>query len=734
MLVTRNTIHPYAALVGRMLATTALMICIPGLVRAQAAWTSLTVRVLLDGQPVEAAQVWSTATSGITNASGEVILRLPAGRHTVRVQKIGIQTTEQTVTLQQAADTLIPIVVREAAVEREAIIVSSTRAERRIEDEPLRVEVVPREEVEEKLLMTPGDIAMLLNETAGLRVQPTAPALGGASVRIQGLRGRYTQILSDGLPLFGAQTGALGPLQIPPMDLGQVEVIKGVASALYGSSALGGVVNLLSRRPAEEPERELLLNQSTLGGTDAILWTSQRLNDSWGYTLLASGHRQSAADVDDDGWADVPWFRRAVVRPRAFWTSERGASVLFTVGGMLEDRQGGMIDGRVTPAGTPHRENLETRRVDSGIVARALIGDSRLLSVRGSGTLQRHDHGYGDNRERDRHATGFMEVALSGTVGKHNWVIGAALQHEHYRAHDVAAFDYAFTIPGVFVQNEYVAAEWLTLSGSARFDHHTAYGSFVNPRLSFLLRPAEGWTLRASGGTGYFAPTPWIEETEAVGLSRLSQWSGLAAERARSVSFDVGRAFGAFELNATVFGSGIHDAVQARHDPEDATKLELFNAAAPVRTHGTELLARYHREGVHVTVTHVFIKSTEPDPETGARRNVPLTPRHAIGIVAALEQEERGRLAAEFYYTGRQELEENPYRAVSPHQFVVGVLAERYFGRARVFLNAENVLDTRQTRRDPLLLPARAPEGRWITDVWGLLEGRSFNGGIRWFF
>jgi outer membrane receptor protein involved in Fe transport len=81
-------------------------------------------------------------------------------------------------------------------------------------------------------------------------------------VRVQGLRGRYTQVLSDGLPLYGGQTGGLGLLQIPPMDLGGVEVIKGVASALYGGTALGGVVNLVSRRPGEEPIRELLLNQT----------------------------------------------------------------------------------------------------------------------------------------------------------------------------------------------------------------------------------------------------------------------------------------------------------------------------------------------------------------------------------------------------------------------------------------------------------------------------------------
>ena len=113
----------------------------------------------------------------------------------------------------------------------------------------MRVEVVPGEEVQEKLMMTPGDVSMLLNETNGLRVQTTSPSLGGANVRIQGLRGRYTQILADGLPLYGGQTGSIGLLQIPPMDLGQVEVIKGVASALYGMSAIGGVVNLVSRRP-----------------------------------------------------------------------------------------------------------------------------------------------------------------------------------------------------------------------------------------------------------------------------------------------------------------------------------------------------------------------------------------------------------------------------------------------------------------------------------------------------
>lgn len=111
-----------------------------------------------------------------------------------------------------------------------------------------------------------------------LLFKATSPSLGAASVRVQGMRGRYTRFLSDGLPLFGDEVGGVGLLQIPPTDLGQVEVIKGVASALHGAGALGGVVDLISRRPGKEPTREALVNRTTLGGTDAVVFAAQPLD------------------------------------------------------------------------------------------------------------------------------------------------------------------------------------------------------------------------------------------------------------------------------------------------------------------------------------------------------------------------------------------------------------------------------------------------------------------------
>jgi iron complex outermembrane receptor protein len=686
----------------------------------------VTVRALSGGEPVEGADVTAGAVRALTDGEGEAVLRLPAAEYVLDVGKLGYATIEVRLALRAAADTTVVVTLVEEAVETEGIVVLSTRTDRRIEDEPLRVEVVSREEVEEKLLMTPGDIAMLLNETAGLRVQPTAPSLGGASVRIQGLRGRYTQILSDGLPLYGGQAGALGPLQIPPMDLGQVEVIKGAASALYGSTALGGVVNLISRRP--EDEREVLVNQSTLGGTDAVLWLAGEPGERWGYTLLAGGHRQGRADVDDDGWADVPGFRRALVRPRLFWSDGAGTSAFMTVGAMAEDREGGTLPGGTTPAGIPYGEELETRRLDVGLVGRSLLSDSRLISVRLSAMGQRHRHVFGSAVERDLHRTLFAEASLSGQNGGHTWVLGAALQHDHYDARDVAVFDFDHTVPALFAQDEIALARWLIVSASARVDLHSEYGAFAAPRLSALLRPG-AWTIRVSGGGGYFTPSPFTEETEAVGLARLEPYGELEAERAWSAMLDVGHALGPWELNGTLFGSRIEDALAVV--PAAGGRLELFNTRGTVRTWGTELLARYQRGPIHLTATHVHTRSTEPDPSGSGRREVPLTPRHTFGVVGAWEDEGRGRVGAEVYFTGRQELEDNPYRSRSDGYLVLGLLLERRLGPARLFLNAENVLDTRQTGYDSLVLPTQSPEGRWITDVWAPLEGRALNGGVR---
>ncbi len=675
-------------------------------------------------EPVAAAEVVVTGVTQLTDEQGVVLFSVPAGNVRVTVVPEGFIPVTVPVDVVAGQEHLVSIeVVQQLTLEEEVTVVASTRTERRIEDQAMRVEVLNREEIEEKILMTPGDIGMMLNETGGLRVQTTSPSLGGASVRIQGMRGRYTRFLSDGLPLFGSQPGGLGLLQIPPMDLGQVEVIKGVASALYGAGALGGVVNLISRRPGDEPEHEFLVNQSTRGATDGVLWLSAPLSNSWGITFLGGGHWQDQTDVDGDAWTDLAHYQRGVARPRLFWNDGLGQSFFVTVGTTLENRTGGTQPDAVLPAtGVPHTESLETRRFDVGMLWQMLPAERYVLTTRATASRQWHDHRFGEVLERDRHSTYFGEVTLRGSSGGHTWVGGVAVEQDTYDPSDLPGFAYTFTTPGIFIQDDIDIRPWLALSMSGRLDHHSEYGTFFSPRVSALFRSGD-WSTRMSAGSGFFGPSPLTEETEAAGLTRLTVEGPLRAEQGRSLSIDLTRTQGPLSYTATFFGSRIADPVKV-----DREAYVLRNLTEPTTSVGVELLGMLRQSPLALTASYTYVRSREKVGEV--TNDVELTPRHSVGLVAMVENED-ARLGFEWYYTGRQRLEENPYRDTGNSYTVMGLLVERRIGPLRLFVNAENLTDARQSRWDPLLRPDRATDGRWTVDAWAPLDGRVINGGVR---
>jgi len=116
------------------------------------------------------------------------------------------------------------------------------------------------------------------------------------------------------------------------------------------------------------------------------------------------------------------------------------------------------------------------------------------------------------------------------------------------------------------------------------------------------------------------------------------------------------------------------------------------------------------------------------------RENVPLTPRRTFSLIAAWEKHGVARVGLEVYRTGVQQLEDNPYRTESAPYTIIGLLAERRFGRLRAFLNLENLTDVRQSDYNPLLRPVASPIGQLVVSAWAPLEGRTLNGGIRFAF
>src|SRR5687767_3512728 len=254
--------------------------------RADSGAVNVTVREAMG--MVEGILIRSDSSSALTDSVGRARLVLPAGPRILHVTRTGFVTRSVPVTV--IADSTISLTIDveiEGAMvmEMEQLVVTATRIERLAGNAPVRVEVVDEMEVDENTLMAPSGITMLLNETPGLRVQPASPTLGTGSIRILGLPGQYTAMLSDGLPIYGGAASGLGPLDISPVDLSRVELIKGAASALYGGQALGGVINLVSKRPSGR--NEVLFNRRTMGVTDAATWLSHRFSERSGLSLLA---------------------------------------------------------------------------------------------------------------------------------------------------------------------------------------------------------------------------------------------------------------------------------------------------------------------------------------------------------------------------------------------------------------------------------------------------------------
>jgi outer membrane receptor for ferrienterochelin and colicins len=674
----------------------------------------------------------SETRSATTDASGRARLVLPAGRRSLVLTRIGF--VPKRVTVMVIPDSTVSVTVDVAMEDRmasmERVTVVATRTERLAENTPLRVEVLDEMEVDENTLMAPSGITMLLNETPGLRVQPASPTLGTGSVRILGLSGQYTVMLADGLPLYGGAASALGPLDISPVDLKRVELIKGAASSLYGGQALGGVINLISKPPTGQSE--LLLNRRTMGVTDAATWLSRRLSAHSGVSLLVSGTIQSAADPDDDGWGDQPRASRWGIRPRFSSNDASGRSLFVTAGYGYDDRQGGTLGNAVAPDGSPFREGLTGQRADGGLTLRLPQADSGHVAVRLALSTNGRERRFGSGPiEQDRISTGFAEITRMTKTERGALVLGAAVQADAYHNKLNSAFDHDWVTPGLFVTGDRDIGP-LTVSASVRGDHHAEAGLKLTERVALLVRPAEGWSVRLSGGTGFAAPASMTEEVEAIGL-RAIQPSALRAERSVGGMVDVnGRVLGA-EFLLTGYGSSVDGAIQLVDLGDPALSGVLRNAAGPTRIGGAEAAAIWRFGGDNkFLLTYGYARGTRTDAETGQREAVPLLNRHRVGADLMLEKPGVYRVGIEGIYYGRQVLDDNPYRSESKPYVYAMAIAMRQFGPVEVVANFENLLDVRQTEYQPLVRPSPAVGGRWTTDVWAPLEGFMANVAVRY--
>lgn len=633
--------------------------------------------------------------------------------------------------------------------ETEEVVVTATRSARNIDDVPIRVEAVPQEEIEEKILMRASSVSMLLSELIGMRLQTTSAASNTANVRIQGLNGRYTQILMDGVPNFSGMSSGFSIMQLPPLNLRQVEVVKGTSSVLYGADAIAGVVNFITKRPSEEREISALLNQSTLGASDVSAYYGHKPLENFGYTFLANYNYQKKFDADGDNFTDLAGYNRYSIFPKFVYDFSKDFIATLNLGFTGEEREGGSMG---SPFGEYTEENKSTR-MNAGIRTDWILSESSLLTFNAAGMQMARDGDYGGYIFKATQRILYSDAQYNTTfeaAGKHNLLFGAAFNIDDLQdrtpeqpdnTHDLT---YRFSDVGIFAQEEYNFAEHWTALVAGRVDFHNKYGTFFSPRVSLMYKPVQEITIRISGGQGFKASTPFVEEAEERGFRRIfiDPTKSLQAEKARNAQFDINwrTELGKFavNMNALAFGTIIDDAIFAHYHDENPTNtfVHVKNVTGETFSRGGEISGNIGYEDFKLVLGYTYVYATQEntiEPVGTELYEIELNPRHAANIVLMYENHELGiKGGFENFYTGFQRLEDNAdFGERSKPYWITGAMIEKAFGNFRVFVNFENIFDTRQTRFQPTNIHSPTTGAYTPLPVFAPLEGRAINGGIR---
>jgi outer membrane receptor for ferrienterochelin and colicins len=715
-------------------ATSNLLFAAPRVANAQTITGTVIVRVTADSMPISGATIAAGTTNGATDRSGLATFTLPGGRRTLRITSAGFLPESVAVNVSSGMNRVAIALHHQVALPQGLVAVR--REPRRGADEPTQVDVTEQDAVDAQMDRSPGSVSGMLERIDGIRVQPLSAGSAGESVRIRGMPGRYTKILMDGLPLFGATSQGAEPLQTPALGLQRVEVVKGVTSALYGTTALSGVVNMVAAPPTSPSE--VVVNGSTQEASDVAIWQTHTFNPEWSGSLVAGRHYENPGDPDGDGWAEVAGYKRIVVRPRLYWSRSEKSAWFMTGGWTSENRRSGTFGDERLPDFRKYSDDADTRRADAGTVGRILLDTNMFLTVRASMTREWRTRWYGDNRERDRRNAIFGDVALAKTVGANVLVGGVALERDQFAALDTREHSYRTTTPALFAEHTWTPERWFGVTSGARLDLQSAFGDFLNPRVSVVVRPSETWTARLSAATGVYAPTPLTDETEAIGLSHLRA-TEREAEHATGWSLDLDRVKGPIELRGSAYRTVVNHPLVLRTAP-GGEEVELVNAEEPTRTQGIDLSARYRMRPVRLTVSYSYIDAMRPviaelfgdgfSFDTTLRRAVPLNPRHAISLEAAHERENDRLMALSLHFVGRQTLSDTLSTVTSAY-VTLDARVEKHVRRAVLFATGMNLTGVHQTQFLPVLLRASGPAGQWTGDVWTPLGGRTFNTGLR---
>ena len=671
--------------------------------------------------------ITGTTKTVTSDSTGKIIFRnLSAGEIKITFSFVGYN--DQTTSFKIPQQDIMPVIYLQRSADKteEEVIVTSSRTNSRIEDLPTKVEVIGSEEVDEEAGTMPGNIGSLLGDVAGIQNQRTSETTGSIDLRVQGLPGKYTQILRDGLPLFEGYSGSFSVLQIPPLDLKQVEIIKGASSTLYGGGAIAGMINLISKTPKlKDPQHSILINYSTLNEFNLNTFHSGR-NKKTGYTFFAGTTLQRAKDVNKDGFSDVPDLKSFFFHPKLFLYPNEKNTLTLEYDGTFEDRNGGDMQVLHKTKDNVHQFFIQNRSFRNSIAGtwENKLNKTSQLNFKGLLGFFNRDIITNVFGMKATQQTFFTELSYLKKWNKHTLVSGINISGENFdkKLPDSSLINpYSNHTLGVFIQDDWKITSKLTAQAGLRFDYNNAYEPVVLPRVSLLYKFNHHFTSRLGGGMGYKAPSVFNNDIDERELRNHNLAADILTEKSLGANWDVNYKQSFDKWNITInqmfYVTQINRPVIAENNN---INYRYINAAKPLNTKGFETYVAIKHNDLAMYLGYTYTNAKQVYNIT--MPFVPLSAKSKFAAVISNEFSSRFRACIEASYTGKQYLDDG---SQTPGYFIAAAMVRYDIKKLSLVLNCENIFDYRQTRKENIVYGNIS--NPLFKQIWAPVDGRVVN-------
>ena len=481
----------------------------------------LTGLIRLGDTPIPFASVALSNTKYGTQAdsAGRFTLSgVPAGRYELQASSLGFQRYTRPIDIRAGRPTEVDIELISVGNTLNEVVVSGTLKEVSRLDSPVPVEIYTPQFFLKNPTSSVYDALQMVN---GVRPQLNCNICNTGDIHINGLEGPYTLVLIDGMPIVSALSTVYGLSGIPNSLIERVEIVKGPASTLYGSEAVGGLINIITKNPAKAP-----LVTADVFGTS---W--QELNVDVGMKVNAGKKAQSLLGVNyynysniidnnGDGFTDMTLQKRISVFNK--WSFQRPGNRLATVAARIyhENRWGGETNWTSGERGKDniYAESIYTNRAE--VIGAYQIKAPGNLLFRYSYNYHHQDSFYGTTKYDARQQISFGQLTWDKTFGKHDLLVGTALRYTDYSDNTPATANgllpQRIVLPGIFVQDEISLADRHKLLLGLRYDYNSVHGNVVTPRAAYKWTPGPNSVLRLNVGTGYRVANVFTEDHAAL--------------------------------------------------------------------------------------------------------------------------------------------------------------------------------------------------------------------------